>query len=89
MAGRCSSWYGSARVERDGQAFGERGPGEVLGEIAPLDGGLRTATVTSSEPSRLLVVARRENPAASTDSRRQRDERTWLRWCPKPYERRP
>jgi CRP/FNR family cyclic AMP-dependent transcriptional regulator len=51
---------GSARIERDGQALGERGPGEVLGEIALLDGGPRTATVTLSAPSRLLVLARRE-----------------------------
>jgi CRP/FNR family cyclic AMP-dependent transcriptional regulator len=51
---------GSARIERDGQSIGERGPGEVLGEIALLDGGPRTATVTLSEPSRLLVLARRE-----------------------------
>ena len=51
---------GSARIERDGQSLGARGPGEVLGEIALLDGGPRTATVTLSEPSRLLVVARRE-----------------------------
>ena len=51
---------GSARVERDGQSLGERGPGEVLGEIALLDGGPRTATVTLSQPSRMLVLARRE-----------------------------
>lgn len=51
---------GSARIERDGESLGERGPGEVLGEIALLDGGPRTATVTLSQPSRLLVVARRE-----------------------------
>jgi CRP/FNR family cyclic AMP-dependent transcriptional regulator len=51
---------GSARVERDGSSLGERGPGTVLGEIALLDGGPRTATVTLSQPSRLLVLARRE-----------------------------
>jgi CRP-like cAMP-binding protein len=51
---------GSARIERDGQSLGERGPGEVLGEIALLDGGPRTATVTLTQPSRLLVLARRE-----------------------------
>jgi CRP/FNR family transcriptional regulator, cyclic AMP receptor protein len=51
---------GSARIERDGAALGERGPGEVLGEIALLDGGPRTATVTLAQPSRLLVLARRE-----------------------------
>jgi CRP/FNR family cyclic AMP-dependent transcriptional regulator len=51
---------GRARVERDGHAINEVGPGEVIGEIALLDGGPRTATVTLSEPSRLLVLARRE-----------------------------
>ncbi len=40
--------------------MGDRGPGEVLGEIALLDGGPRTATVTLTEASRLLVLARRE-----------------------------
>ena len=51
---------GQARVERDGAVLADRGPGEVLGEIALLDGGPRTATVTLTEPSRLLVLARRE-----------------------------
>ena len=51
---------GNARVERDGAPLGDRGAGEVLGEIALLDGGPRTATVTLTEPSRLLVLARRE-----------------------------
>jgi CRP/FNR family cyclic AMP-dependent transcriptional regulator len=51
---------GRAGVERDGQRINEVGPGEVIGEIALLDGGPRTATVTLSEPSRLLVLARRE-----------------------------
>ncbi|HYI67487.1 MAG TPA: cyclic nucleotide-binding domain-containing protein [Candidatus Limnocylindrales bacterium] len=51
---------GNANVERDGASLGDRGPGEVLGEIALLDGGPRTATVTLTEPSRLLVLARRE-----------------------------
>lgn len=51
---------GTARVERDGSVIADLGPGEVLGEIALLDGGPRTATVTLSEPSRLLVLARRE-----------------------------
>jgi len=51
---------GNARVERDGASLGERGAGEVLGEIALLDGGPRTATVTLTEPSHLLVLARRE-----------------------------
>lgn len=51
---------GRARVERDAHPINEVGPGEVIGEIALLDGGPRTATVTLTEPSRLLVLARRE-----------------------------
>ncbi|MGH2382757.1 MAG: Crp/Fnr family transcriptional regulator [Candidatus Limnocylindria bacterium] len=51
---------GTARVERDGEVLADRVAGEVLGEIALLDGGPRTATVTLTEASRLLVLARRE-----------------------------
>ena len=51
---------GAARVERDGDVLADAGPGTVLGEIALLDGGPRTATVTLTEASRLLVLARRE-----------------------------
>jgi CRP/FNR family cyclic AMP-dependent transcriptional regulator len=51
---------GSARIERDGRTLKQCGGGEVIGEIALLDGGPRTATVTLAEPSRLLVLARRE-----------------------------
>ena len=51
---------GTARIERDGEILADRGAGEVLGEIALLDGGPRTATVTLTEASRLLVLARRE-----------------------------
>ena len=38
----------------------ERGPGEVLGEIALLSEGPRTATVTTKEPCRLFVLGHRE-----------------------------
>ena len=55
---------GSARIERDGEGIAERGAGEVLGEIALLDGGPRTATVTLTRDSRLLVLGRREFQAA-------------------------
>jgi CRP-like cAMP-binding protein len=51
---------GNARIERDGEVIAERGAGEVLGEIALLDGGPRTATVTLTRESRLLVLGRRE-----------------------------
>jgi CRP-like cAMP-binding protein len=55
---------GSARIERDGAVIAESGPGDVLGEIALLDGGPRTATVTLTRDSRLLVLGRREFHAA-------------------------
>jgi CRP/FNR family transcriptional regulator, cyclic AMP receptor protein len=51
---------GSAQVERDGTVLGTLGPGDFFGEIALIDHGPRTATVTTSEPSRVLVVGHRE-----------------------------
>jgi CRP-like cAMP-binding protein len=51
---------GSVRVERDGNRLNTLGPGDFFGEIALLDGGPRTATVTAEEPSRLLVLTHRE-----------------------------
>ena len=40
--------------------FGLMGPGEVIGEIALLDGEERSATVTAVEPTELLTLHRRE-----------------------------
>lgn len=51
---------GGARVERNGQVVAERGPGEFFGEIALVVEGPRTATVTLTRPSRLLVIGHRE-----------------------------
>lgn len=51
---------GEASVERDGVEVARRGPGEFFGEIALLDGGPRTATVTLTQDSRLLVIGRRD-----------------------------
>ena len=51
---------GSASVERDGRELPACGPGAVLGEIALVDGGPRTATVTLTEASRLLVLSRQD-----------------------------
>jgi CRP/FNR family cyclic AMP-dependent transcriptional regulator len=47
---------GSATVERDGQEIARVGPGDVVGEIAVLSEGPRTATVTLLEPSTLFVL---------------------------------
>lgn len=51
---------GSFRIERDGRQIAERGPGSALGEIALLSRGPRTATITATEPARLLVAGHRE-----------------------------
>jgi CRP-like cAMP-binding protein len=50
---------GAAEVTRDGQHVRDLGPGDVLGEIALLDGKPRTATVTTREPTTVLSVKKR------------------------------
>ncbi|SRR6266511_2493029 len=49
---------GTAAVERRGEFLHRLGPGEFFGEIALLDGGPRTATVTVKEAMRCLVLGR-------------------------------
>ncbi len=49
---------GSARVDRDGTALRELGPGDFLGEIALVDESPRTATVTAQEPIAAVTVRR-------------------------------
>jgi CRP-like cAMP-binding protein len=49
---------GRARVEHNGQELRELGRGDYLGEIALIDGGPRTATVTALEPVTALAVER-------------------------------
>ena len=47
---------GGAEVTKDGQGVATLGPGDFFGEIAILGGGRRSATVTTTAPSRLLVM---------------------------------
>jgi CRP/FNR family cyclic AMP-dependent transcriptional regulator len=47
---------GSVRINRDGRTINMLGPGDFLGEIALLDGGPRTATATTEEPTTLLAI---------------------------------
>jgi CRP/FNR family transcriptional regulator, cyclic AMP receptor protein len=49
---------GGLSVERDGRQVAIRGPDAFVGEISLVDGGPRTATVTLTEDSTLLVVGR-------------------------------
>ena len=46
---------GLASVTCDGRELASAGPGTSIGETALLDGGVRTATVTTVLPTRLLV----------------------------------
>jgi CRP-like cAMP-binding protein len=50
---------GAAKVCRNGRVLNRLGSGDFLGEIALLSGGTRTATVTTTEPSVVLVLTDR------------------------------
>jgi CRP-like cAMP-binding protein len=47
---------GAAKVEHDGSTIASAEPGAVIGEIAVVTRMSRTATVTTTMPSRLLVI---------------------------------
>jgi CRP/FNR family transcriptional regulator, cyclic AMP receptor protein len=51
---------GGARADRDGDELASYEPGAMIGEIALISEGPRTATVTTTEPSRFFVLAHRE-----------------------------
>lgn len=48
---------GAADVRRRGRKVNELGNGDFLGEIALVTGAPRTATVTTTSPTRALVIA--------------------------------
>jgi CRP-like cAMP-binding protein len=51
---------GEAEVRRGGRRVNLLGAGDFLGEIALITGRKRTATVTTTEPTRLLVLTERD-----------------------------
>jgi CRP/FNR family transcriptional regulator, cyclic AMP receptor protein len=51
---------GTARVSRAGYVVGHVGPGDLVGEVALLDGGRRTATVTAETPMTVYVLSMAE-----------------------------
>jgi CRP/FNR family cyclic AMP-dependent transcriptional regulator len=51
---------GSATVTRKDQQIATLGAGDVVGELAPLTGGVRTATVIADSPMLVLVIGQRE-----------------------------
>ncbi len=54
---------GQAAVTRNGRRLGTMGPGDFFGELAFLSGEPRSATVTASTPTRLLILSPREMDA--------------------------
>jgi CRP-like cAMP-binding protein len=51
---------GTATVSRNGIQLARLGPGDFFGELAPLDGGPRTATVVADSDMHLLAISRWE-----------------------------
>ncbi len=51
---------GTAEVLQDGMVIGSIGPGDVVGEIAVLASGRRTATVVATSPMRLIALFKRD-----------------------------
>lgn len=51
---------GAADVRRSGRVVNRLRAGDFLGEVALLTGQKRTATVTTTEPSRVLVLTARD-----------------------------
>jgi CRP/FNR family cyclic AMP-dependent transcriptional regulator len=51
---------GRVRIERDGTTIATLADGDFLGEIALVDGGVRTATAVTETAARLLVLGHRE-----------------------------
>lgn len=49
---------GAAEVTREGTVVATLGPGDHVGELSLLDGGPRTATVTTTEDTTVLVLTR-------------------------------
>jgi CRP/FNR family cyclic AMP-dependent transcriptional regulator len=59
---------GWAKVTRKGRKIGSVGPGEVVGELALLDQGPRSATVTAETPMTMYVLAPRAFSVLMSDA---------------------
>ena len=59
---------GTADVHRDGEVVGSVEPGDIVGEIAVLSSGRRTATVVATSPMRLIALFKRDVWALERDA---------------------
>lgn len=59
---------GTAEVHRNGKRVAQLGAGDCIGELALLDRGTRTASVTATSPMRVLVISSREFTALLEDA---------------------
>lgn len=64
---------GVAEVTRRGRKLADLGPGDIFGEIAVIDPGPRTATVTSVSTMRLWRLGLTDFDRAMAESRELRD----------------
>ena len=51
---------GRVRVERNGRRLATYGAGDVIGDLTLLDGRPRATTAVTEEPTRVLVIPRRD-----------------------------
>jgi CRP/FNR family transcriptional regulator, cyclic AMP receptor protein len=51
---------GTADLTRNGETLGTLGPGEIIGEIALLAAGRRSATIVAATPMRLISFFKRD-----------------------------
>lgn len=56
----CLIVEGSAKVMRNGRKLATLGPGDVVGELSLIDHGPGSATVETTEPTKLLVMHARD-----------------------------
>ncbi len=75
---------GTARVTVDGVEVNTLGPGHFFGELALLGDGVRTATVTTTSPSRLLVLFGTEFGSSSRSTRLASRIEAGVRACLQP-----
>src|SRR5581483_2745169 len=59
---------GEAIITRNGTELGRRGPGTILGEMALVDHGPRTATVTAATPMTAYVLSQGEFSSLLADA---------------------